>query len=213
MTGVKTDGVLSSKILIITSFKLIIMSELSELIRINKNIENQNREIIRLLKIIAGESTFVDKSGYVYPEFFDEEEEEDISQNFTSLLDNEIGVGEVYFVDGDIFKLSVQNNEKVIENLMGDGESTNFNIAEIISDESINRNQSLDGSTVILTDSSKGNLPKTLEMCYLQDAKKVFIPWDQMIELVGAPDTLQRVLKLNFYRKSEDLIEKLFKTQ
>lgn len=191
------------------------MSELSELIRINKNIENQNKEIIRLLKIIAGEGTFVDKSGYVYPEFFDEEEEEeeDISLNFTSLLDNEIEVGEVYFVDGDIFKLSVQNNEKVIENLMGDGKSTNFNIAEIISDESIKRNQSLDDSTVILTDSSKGNLPKTLEMCHGQDAKKVFIPWDQMLELVGAPDTLQRVLKLNFYRKPEELIEKLFKEE
>ena len=212
LRGFESDGVLSSKILIVTFFKLIIMSELSELIRINKNIENQNKEIIRLLKIIAGESTFVDKSGYVYPEFFDEdEEEEDISQNFTSLLDNEIEVGEVYFVDGDIFKLSVQNNEKVIENLMGDAESTNFNIAEIISDESIKRNQSLDDSTVILTDSSKGNLPKTLELCHQQDAKKVFIPWDQMLELVGAPDTLQRLLKLNFYRKPEELIEKLFK--
>ena len=31
------------------------MSELSELIKINKNIEKQNEEIIRLLKIIAGE--------------------------------------------------------------------------------------------------------------------------------------------------------------
>ena len=191
------------------------MSELSELIRINKNIENQNKEIIRLLKIIANEGSFVDKSGYVYPEFFDEEEveEEDISLNFTSLLDNEIDVGEVYFIDGDIFKLSVQNNEKVIENLMGESESTNFNIAEIISDESVKRNQSLDDSTVILTDSSKGNLPKTLEMCHKQDAKKVFIPWDQMLELVGAPDTLQRVLKLNFYRKPEELIEKLFTTE
>ena len=188
------------------------MSELYELIRINKNIENQNKEIIRLLKIIAGEGTFVDKSGYVYPDFFDDEEEteEEPSQEFSSILDNEIEVGEVYFVDGDIFRLSVQNNEKVIENLMGDGESTNFSIAEIISDESIKRNESLDDSTVILTDSSKGNLPKTLELCYQQDAKKVFIPWDQMLELVGSPDTLQRVLKLNFYRKPEELIEKLF---
>ena len=31
------------------------MSELSELIKINKNIEKQNEEIIRLLKKIAGE--------------------------------------------------------------------------------------------------------------------------------------------------------------
>nr|WP_294999723.1 hypothetical protein [uncultured Methanobrevibacter sp.] len=187
------------------------MSELSELIRINKSIENQNKEIIRLLKIIAGESDFVDRSGYVYPDFFDEEEEEeDLSQNFTSLLDNEIGVGEVYFIDGDVYKYSIQNNEMMIDNLMGDDETTNFAIPQRIAYESIKRNQSLDDSTVILTDSSKGNLPKTLEFCYSQDAKKVFIPWNQMLELVGAPDTLQKVLKLNFYRNVDELIEKIF---
>ena len=188
------------------------MSELSELIRINKNIENQNKEIIRLLKIIAGESTFVDQSGYVYPDFDEETpQEEDKTQEFTSLLDNEIGVGEVYFIDEDIYKLSVKNNEIVIDNLTGDDESTNFSIAESIANESVKRNQSFDDSTVILTDSSKGNLAKTLETCYSQDAKKVFIPWDQMLELVGAPDTIQRVLKLNFYKEKDDLIEKLFK--
>ena len=42
------------------------------------------------------------------------------------------------------------------------------------------------------------------------NAKKVFIPWDQAMELLGAPDTLQRVLKLNFYKSEDDLIEKLF---
>ena len=93
---------------------------------------------------------------------------------------------------------------------MGGDETTNFNIAEIVSDESINRNQNIDDATVILTDSSKGKLPQTLELCYSQDAKKVFIPWDQAMELLGAPDTLQRVLKLNFYKSEEDLIEKLF---
>ena len=113
------------------------MSELSELIRINKNIERQNREIVRLLKIIAGESDFVDRSGYVFPDFPEEEEEiyED-AKNFTSLLEVTCEVGDVYFIDGDIFKLSVQNNEKVIENLMGGGESTYFNVAEFVSDES-----------------------------------------------------------------------------
>lgn len=186
------------------------MSELSELIRINKNIENQNREIIRLLKIIAGEADFVDKSGYVIPEFEEEEEVYPDADSFTSLLDVECEVGEVYFMDGDIYRLSVQNNEKVIDNLMGGDETTNFNIAEIVSDESINRNQNLDDATVILTDSSKGKLPQTLELCYNQDAKNVFIPWDQAMELLGAPDTLQRVLKLNFYKNEDDLINRLF---
>jgi hypothetical protein len=32
------------------------------------------------------------------------------------------------------------------------------------------------------------------------------------MELLGAPDTLQRVLKLNFYKNEEDLIEKLFES-
>ncbi|WP_405265237.1 hypothetical protein [Methanobrevibacter sp.] len=186
------------------------MSELAELIRINKNIENQNREIIRLLKIIAGEADFVDRSGYIIPEFEEPEEVYPDADSFESLLDVTCEVGDVYFIDGDIYKLTVQNNEKVIDNLMGGDETTNFNIAEIISDESINRNQNIDDATVILTDSSKGKLPQTLELCYSQDAKKVFIPWDQAMELLGAPDTLQRVLKLNFYKSEDDLIEKLF---
>ena len=188
------------------------MSELEELIRINKNIENQNREIIRLLKIIAGEADFVDRSGYVIPEFEEPEEIYPEADEFSSLLDVTCDVGEVYFIDGDIFKLSIENNEKVIDNLMGDDVTTNFNIAEIVSDESVNRNQNIDDATVILTDSSKGKLPQTLELCYNQDAKKVFIPWDQAMELLGAPDTLQRVLKLNFYKNEEDLIEKLFES-
>ena len=190
------------------------MSELSELIRINKNIERQNREIVRLLKIIAGESDFVDRSGYVFPEF--PEEDEDIyedAKKFDSLLDVTCEVGEVYFIDGDIFKISIENNEKVINNLMGDGQSTNFKVAHVVSDESIKRNQSLDDSTVILTDSSKGILPQTLQLTYEQGAKKVFIPWNQMMELLGAPETLQRILKLIFYKSPEDLIEKIFKVE
>ena len=186
------------------------MSELAELIRINKNIENQNREIIRLLKIIAGEADFVDRSGYVIPEFEEPKEAYPEADSFTSLLDVTCEVGEVYFIDGDIYRLSIQNNERVIDNLMGGDETTNFNIVEVVSDESINRNQNIDDATVILTDSSKGMLPQTLELCYKQDAKKVFIPWDQAMELLGAPDTLQRVLKLNFYKSQDDLIDKLF---
>ena len=186
------------------------MSELSELIKINRNIEKQNEEIIRLLKIIAGQNNFVDMSGYVFPPMAEQEDIYENAKSFESLLDTECEVGEVYFIDEDIFKISVQNNEKVIDNLMGDGESTNFNVAQIISDESVKRNQSLDDATVILTDSSKGKLPQTLELCYDQDAKNVFIPWNQMAELIGAPDTLQRLLKLNFYKTDEDLIEKIF---
>lgn len=190
------------------------MSELSELIRINKNIERQNREIVRLLKIIAGESDFVDRSGYVFPEFVEEESNPyENAEEFDSLLEVSCEVGEVYFIDGDIFKLTIKNNEKVIDNLMGESESINYNVAEIVSDESVKRNQSLDDSTVILTDSSKGKLPQTLQLCHEQGAQKVFIPWNQMMELLGAPENLQRILKLNFYKTEEDLVEKIFKME
>ena len=40
-------------------------SDLSRLIEINKNIEKQNDEIIRLLKKIAGEEDSADKSGEI----------------------------------------------------------------------------------------------------------------------------------------------------
>ncbi|WP_405293957.1 hypothetical protein [Methanobrevibacter sp.] len=187
------------------------MSELEELIRINRNIENQNREIIRLLKIIAGQSDFVDRSGYVFPEIPDEiDNVYENADSFDSLLEVTCDVGEVYFIDEDIFRLKVENDELSVDNLMGNGESTNLGVAETVSRESIRRNQSLDDSTVILTDSSREKLPQTLELCYNQGAEKVFIPWNQMMELIGAPDTLQRLLKLNFYKSEDDLIEKIF---
>lgn len=187
------------------------MSELSELIKINKNIEKQNTEIIRLLKIIAGESDFVDRSGYVFPDFDEEDDEsEDIFDNFDSLLENEIGVGELYFIDGDIYRYSVKNNEGMLDNLMGGEVTTTFDMAQNISRESIKRNQSIDDNTVILTSSSKDNLPKTLQVCHEQGAEKVFIPWNQMMELLGAPERIQTILKLNFYRTEDELIKKLF---
>ena len=69
------------------------MSDLSELIKINKNIENQNNEIIRLLKIIAGENQEID------------EVEEEI-QPQELLIEDSLDVGEVYFLDNDeLFKL------------------------------------------------------------------------------------------------------------
>ena len=188
------------------------MSELSELIEINKNIEKQNEEIIRLLKVIAGENESQGFFGYVYPQVEEKPPEIDLGISpDDSLLDVEISVGEVYFIDGDIFRLTVKNNEKTIDNLIGDGETTNYNVAEVVANESIKRNQSLEDSTVILTDSSKGMLPQTLKVCHEQGAEYVFIPWNQLTELIGAPDTLQRLLKLNFYKTEEDLIEKLFR--
>lgn len=172
------------------------MSELSKLIEINSNIEKQNTEIIRLLKKIAGEN---DTS----------HSPENVKKD---LLDISFECGEVCFIDdGDIFQLTIKNNEISINNLTGNSETTNFNLAEKIAKESLSKNQSLDDSTCILTDSVEGKLPETLKMCIENGAKKAFIPWNLMSELIRAPQELQILLKLDFFKSDDDLLDKLFK--
>ena len=178
---------------------ILTMSDLSRLIEINKNIEKQNDEIIRLLKKIAGEEDSADKSGEISTKEL--------------VLEKPLGVGEVYFIYAEnIFKLSIQNNESVINNLTGNVETPDFNLAEIIANESITKNQSLADSTVILDESVKGNLPETLRLSIENGAKYAHIPWSAMSELIRAPQQLQTLLKLNFYKSTEDLINKLFES-
>lgn len=177
------------------------MSELDELIKINRNIEKQNDEIIRLLKKIAGESEEVTA---------EEESDSSLADDTGMIFDASTGVGEVYFIDNDAFKLTIKNNETMIDNLTGDGESTNFAIAELIANESIKRNQSLEDGTVILTASSQGKLPQTINLCVDEGAKRAMIPWNQTVELLGAPQELQMIIRLDLYRDQEHLIEQLF---
>ncbi len=210
------------------------MSELSELIKINKNIEKQNEEIIRLLKKIAGEdeNDEASRKGIVLDEalrgkiLINEENIEDelvtpepAQNEFIDkreellkelLFDDSPSVGEVYFLNEDIFKYSVKDNEISIDNLTGQGECADYSLAELISDESVKNNQSLDDSTVIFTDSTKGNLPDALRLCIEGGAKKAYIPWNQMLELLSAPQELQVLIKLDFYKTTDQLIEKLF---
>ena len=201
------------------------MSELSELIEITRNIEKQNMEIIRLLRKIAGEkpaeadssldgfSQMIMKSvenigqepprkpKYTIPK----------SEDSQDLLDNEISIGEVYFVEGtEVFKLTVQNNETSIDNLTGSSESSDFALPEIIANESIKNNQSLSDSTAILTKSQAQNLPETLKVCYDEGAKKVYMPWSLIPQLVGAPDIIVELLNLTFYKTDDELIEIIF---
>ncbi|MBQ6100245.1 MAG: hypothetical protein IJL02_10355 [Methanobrevibacter sp.] len=178
------------------------MSELSELIEINKNIEKQNEEIIRLLKKIAGED------GYVHMEkeevVFDEIED-------TDLLKTAPDVGEVYFVDnGDVFKLTVEDNETSVDNLTGSAEPSDYSVQELIANETIKRNQPLAENIVILGVENSANLPQILKVCHEQGAEKVYIPWYEMKQLIGAPETLMQIIKLDFYKTEELLIEKLF---
>lgn len=181
------------------------MSELSELIKINKNIQEQNEEIIRLLKIIAGEGmpSYV-KMPSAIPEGFDEIEH-------YSLLETSPEIGEVYFVEGEnVFRLSIKNNETIVDNLNGSDEIDDFKLQELVANESIKHNQSLQDNTVILSKENALNLPLALKVCYEEGAKNVFIPWSAMTQLVGAPENLMTLLKLYFYKSEEDLIEILF---
>ena len=202
------------------------MSELSELIKINKNIERQNEEIIRLLKKIAGEkepekeedkldvfSKMVSKSLENIGQEPPREPNLNIpkSPDANDLLNVEIGVGEVYYVeDGDVFRLTVKNNETSIDNLTGSSESSDFNLQEMIANESIKNNQSLSDSTAILTKSQAQILPEALKVCYDEGAKKVYMPWSLIPQLVGAPDIIVELLNLTFYKTDEELMEMLF---
>ena len=200
------------------------MSELSELIEINKNIEKQNEEIIRLLKIIAGEDEVQAKKNEALrlaPDFGDlfssikeesvEDKPLDDSYRIGSLLDNEIGVGEVYFVDGlDIYRLTIENNEIIIDNLTGDSEPNEFSLQELVANESIKNNASLDDGTVILSSEQCQNLPETMKICVEQGAQKVYMPLFSSAQLVGAPHNLIEYIRMDFYKNDDHLIEKLF---
>ena len=186
------------------------MSELSELIEINKNIEKQNEEIIRLLKKIADEKE--DDVGYVRMAEIQNKIIEKIEKNLPeSILEYAPDVGEVYFIeDNDIFKLSVKNHETTVDNLTGSAKSINFNCQELVANESVKRNQPIPDSTVILNREQSNNLPVTLKICYDQGARNVFLPWYSMTQLVGAPETIMKILNLDFYKTEEQLIEKVF---
>lgn len=171
------------------------MTELSQLIQINKNIEKQNEEIIRLLKIIANQK-----------------EEVSLIEENDTLKIGSLVVGEVYFIeDSDIFKLSIKNNETSIDNLTGNSQAIMFTLEELIANESIKNNKSLDDGTVILSSEHSKNLPETLKICVEQGAKKIYMHLSVSPQLVGAPQSLMELIKFDFYKNNEDLMEKLFK--
>lgn len=130
----------------------------------------------------------------------------------TDILNTDHDVGEVCFIeDGEIYKLSVQNNETSIDNLTGSSEPYDFNLQEVVANESIENNQSLSDATVILNKSQLINLPQTLKLCYDEGAKNVFLPWSSIPQLVGAPDVLMQIMNIKYYKTDDELIEILFK--
>ena len=191
------------------------MSELSELIEINKNIEKQNNEIIRLLKKIAGEKESEHEVSFEYVTLDSPYDDVDFKEEaeIESVLEGVREVGEVYFVEDDVFKVSIKNNEIMVDNLTGNGECIDYSLAEIIANESINNNQSLEDSTVILTETTNGKLPQTMKTCIDAGATKAYIPWRQSMELLGAPPQLQSMIEIDLYKTVDHLVEKLFEAE
>ena len=189
------------------------MSELSQLIQINKNIEKQNEEIIRLLKKIANEAE---------DEEIKESAEEELNEEYLDentlfrygvgkSIEGKMGVGEVYFIeDKNMFKLSVDKNNTAIDNLTGSAKPSSFALEQLIANESMINNVSLEDGTVIISLDNSNNLAESLKICVEQSAKKVFIPVSASTQLIGAPQQIMQLVKLDVYKNEENLIEKLF---
>ena len=189
------------------------MSELSQLIQINKNIEKQNEEIIRLLKKIANEAE---------DEEIKESAEEELNEEYLDentlfrygvdkSIEGEMAAGEVYFIeDKNMFKLSVDENNITIDNLTGSAKPNSFALEKLIANESMKNNVSLEDGTVIISLDNSNNLAESLKICVEQSAKKVFIPVSASTQLIGAPQQIMQLVKLDVYKNEENLIEKLF---
>ncbi len=207
------------------------MSDLSELIQIARNIERQNDEIIRLLKRIAGEDERPDDKEEIpsldeiskiilkdIDKVYDVEPvKEEVtlslppreSENF--LLENAIGVGEVYFIEEeDIFKLTVENNETILDNLTGSADAIDFKLQEMIANETVKKGQSLEDSTVILNKSQSLKLHETLRTCYDEGARHVYLPMTSITQLIGAPNALLQALDVKYYKTDDELVEIIF---
>ena len=189
------------------------MSELSQLIQINKNIEKQNEEIIRLLKIIANEAEDEEIEESIEEELNEEYLDENTLFRYgvDKSIEGEMAAGEVYFIeDKNMFKLSVDENNITIDNLTGSAKPNSFALEQLIANESMKNNVSLEDGTVIISLDNSNNLAESLKICVEQSAKKVFIPVSASTQLIGAPQQIMQLVKLDVYKNEENLIEKLF---
>lgn len=189
------------------------MSELSQLIQINKNIEKQNEEIIRLLKKIANEAEDEEIKESIEEELNEEYLDENTLFRYGvgKSIEGKMGVGEVYFIeDKNMFKLSVDKNNTAIDNLTGSAKPSSFALEKLIANESMKNNVSLEEGTVIISLDNSNNLAESLKICVEQSAKKVFIPVSASTQLIGAPQQIMQLIKLDVYKNEENLIEKLF---
>ena len=161
-----------------------------------------------------------------------EEKSEIGNDNDNTVLDLELVSGEVLFVsnssDGeiDIYKLSVKscdefnvipqeiqseiedeigivNNEITIENLTGNGMTSQFKIPLLVAFESFNQDLPIDSSTDVIFD----NLPEILRISIENGASKVYLSLKNAMAILNAPPMITDYLE--FYKTREHILEKL----
>jgi hypothetical protein len=164
------------------------------------------------------------------------EEKSEIANDNGTVLDLELVSGEVLFVsnssDGeiDIYKLSVKscdefnvipneiqseiedeigivNNEITIENLTGNGMTSQFKVPLLVAFESFNQDLPIDSSTVILDDEIFDNLPEILRISIENGASKVYLSLKNAMAILNAPPMITNYLE--FYKTREHILEKL----
>ena len=170
-------------------------------------------------------------------EIKEKETKKEVKKDKNSLLGLELDSGEVFFVSNssedevDIYRLSVKssdefnvvpseiqseiedeigivNNEIIIENLTGNGTTTQFKVPLLVAFESFNQDIPIESDTVILDDETFDNLPEILRVAIENGASKVHLSLKNAMAILNAPPKITDYLE--FYKTREQIIEKLF---
>ncbi len=99
----------------------------------------------------------------------------------------------------------------MLDNLIGNDSTVQFNISFLVALESLNRNTPIGSGVCILGNSDQEditNLPEVLRIAMENGAEKIFLPLKSAISVVHAPQKLLNYLV--FYKKVEDIFDKLF---
>ena len=208
--------------------------KLDKIIEINEKIVEQNDEIIALLKQLNG---FEEESSSKEEMELPEEEETDIKDVNQYFANTELDEGEVLFVANsqdnqiDIYRLSVKesgelivsppqieneirnnfddtNFEITLNNLTGNGLTSQFKVPLIVAIESLNNNEVISSNACILDDESFINLPDILRVAIENGCGKVYLSMKNAMAVLQAPPMIMDYL--NFYKNNDDLMEKLF---
>lgn len=156
--------------------------------------------------------------------------------NGENLLDCELNIGEVFFMgysyegNANIYKLSIKesnefkvspkeleeeirnnlpdyNCEIKIDNLTGDGISSQYNIPLIVANESLVQNSKINSGIVILDDQSFDNLPDMIRIAMENGAKKIHLSLKNAMSVINAPPEILEYLE--FYRNYEQIFDKV----